>query len=524
MMKGNETTMMDIQVIKRNGLAEAFSNEKINKVLEWATNGVSGVNPLDIVMRAKLSITDGIKTSDIHDALISATEDLITIQTPNYDKVASNLLNYKLRKLVWGGKNPPKLIDHIRKMVDCGFYDKKLLENYPESMINKIDEIIDHERDFIYSYGGLTQLCSKYLVQERTSKSIKETPQFMTICMAMTLGFSEPEKTRFEYIRDFYDETSKNQSINWPTPILSGARTPTRSFSSCGLIDVLDTKQSLYAANTSAGLLTCDKYGIGLNLSRIRPLNSPIGAGDTLHSGVIAWLKMFQETIKCSKQGAARRGSATVTFPIFHPEIKTILTLKNNQGTHENRVPHLDYSIGMSGLFWDRLVKEEPVSLFSSKDVPHLYESLGTSDLEKIYLECEKDKSIPRTTISTRHNESDSLTATLLTETLETARIYIINLDNANEFSPWKEPVRMSNLCQEILHPLKAERYTNDPEAEIGVCVLAAVNMYRIKSDAHHRKVCKLIVKTLNHLIDVQEYTVKGCANFALNKRSIRSD
>lgn len=509
---------MDITIIKRNGKKETFDANKINKVLEWATEGIKDVNITDVIVRAKLSISDSMTSSDIHDALIASAEDLITVETPNYEKVAANLLNYKLRKVVWGGKNPPKLFDFIKNLVKQGYYDKNLLEKYSEKDINKIDEMLDHSRDFLFPYGGLVQLMSKYLVQNRKTKQILETPQFQIIGMAMTL-FSDEKEDRLAWIKNFYIETSKNFSVNWPTPVLSGARTPVKSYSSCCLMDILDTKHSLFAANTTMGMVTCDKYGVGFNLSRIRPINSPIKNGETLHSGVVSWLKMYQETIKACQQGGARRGAATVTFPVFHPEIMTILQLKNNQGTHENRVHHLDYSIGMSKLFWDRIKEKKNISLFSSRDVPDLYEAFGTPEFDKLYLKYENDKKIPRIEVSSVG--VDGLATTLMTERLETARYYIINVDHSNDYSPWKDTVQMSNLCQEILHPLKAERYTNDSEAEIGVCVLACTNMLKIKNDEHHRRICHLIVKVLNNLIDIQEYTVKGCENFAKNKRSL---
>lgn len=509
---------MDITIIKRDGKRETFDANKINKVLEWATENIKDVNVTDIIVKAKLSIIDSITSESIHDALIASAEDLITIDSPNYEKVAANLLNYKLRKIVWGGKNPPKLLDFLKNLISQKYYDSSLLEKYSEKEINKINEMIDHDRDFLFPYGGLTQLMSKYLIQNRKTKQILETPQFQIIGMAMSL-FANEKEDRINWIKNFYIETSKNFSVNWPTPVLAGARTPVKSYSSCCLIDILDTKHSLFAANTTMGMVTCDKFGVGFNLSRLRPINSTIKNGETLHSGVVAWLKMYQETIKACQQGGARRGAATVTFPIFHPEIMTILQLKNNQGTHENRVHHLDYSIGISNIFWNRIKNKQKISLFSSKDVPDLYEFFGTPDFDNLYIKYENDKTIPR--IEVQSIGSDGLATMLMTERLETARYYILNVDHSNEYSPWKDTIQMSNLCQEILQPLKAERFTNDPEAEIGVCVLACVNMLKIKNDEHHRRVCQLIVKTLNNLIDIQEYTVKGCENFAKNKRSL---
>jgi ribonucleoside-diphosphate reductase alpha chain len=439
---------------------------------------------------------------------------MISEHTPNYAKVAARLFNYMLRKKVWGGKTAPKLWDLINDNVKKGFYDPSLLTLYTKKEIDKINEFIDHNRDDYYDYGGLIQLTEKYLVQNRQTREIYETPQFQIALIGM-VGFQNENPTqRLHWIKRFYDDASKFK-INIPTPILAGARSKTKSYSSCCLIDVEDTKHSLFAANTTAGMVTCDRYGIGINLGKLRPVNAPIKGGDTLHSGVIAWLKMYQDTIHACQQGGARRGAGTITFPIFHPEIMTILELKNNQGTHENRVPHLDYSISISNLFYNRFKQKETISLFSSHDAPDIYDTFGTPAFDDTYLKYEQSD-VPRLEVPAR-----DLFSKLFTERLETARIYVLNVDQANEYSPWKDTVQMSNLCQEVLHPLKPERYTNDPEAEIGVCVLGAINMLKIKSDLEHQRSCELLVRFLDNIIDIQEYTVPACKKFSTNKRSL---
>lgn len=510
-MSGEKHT---ISVTKRDGDREEFDADKINKILNWATEGLTGVSASEVAMKAKLSLTDGITTEDIHQTLVESAGDMISEHTPNYSKVAARLFIYMLRKKVWGGKTPPKLYDIIKDNVERELYDENILNLYTKQEIDKINEIIDHDRDDMFDYGGLVQLSEKYLIQNRKWKTIHETPQFQIILMGMVGFQNEKPKERIAWIKRFYDEVSKFK-VNLPTPILSGARSRTRSYSSCCLIDVLDTKGSLFAANTTAGMVTCDRYGIGLNLGKLRPLNSPIKNGDTLHSGVIAWLKMYQDTIHACQQGGARRGAGTVNFPIFHPEIMSILELKNNQGTHENRVPHLDYCIAISNLFYDRLKNNKTISLFASCDAPDLYEFFGLPIFDEIYKKYEASD-VPRIEVSARE-----LFVKLFTERLGTARIYVLNIDQANEFSPWEDIVQMTNLCCEILHPLKAERFTGDPEAEVGVCILGATNMLRIKNDVEHQKSCELLVRFLDNIIDIQEYTVPACKNFATNKRSL---
>lgn len=507
--------MVTLKVRKRGGELENFDAEKINKILNWATEGINGVNASDIVMKAKLSITEGISTEDIHQTLVESAGDLISEYTPNYSKVAARLFIYMLRKKIWGGKEAPRLYDLIKSNIDKGVYDKDLLTLYTKKEIDKINEMIDHNRDEYYDYGGLVQLSEKYLIQNRKTKEIFETPQFQIVLMGMVGFQNEKPKDRLIWIKQFYDDVSKFK-VNLPTPILAGARSNIKSYSSCCLIDVEDTKHSLFAANTTAGMVTCDRYGIGLNLGKIRPVLSPIKGGETLHAGVISWLKMYQDTIHACQQGGARRGAGTVTFPIFHPEIMTILELKNNQGTHENRVPHLDYSISISNLFYDRLKNNENITLFSSHDAPDIYEYFGTPIFNEIYTKAEKNESLHKVSIPARE-----LFLKLFTERVETARIYVLNIDQANSYSPWKDTVQMSNLCQEILQPLQAERFTNDPEAEIGVCILGAINMLKVKTDIDLQKTCEMLVRFLDNIIDIQEYTVKACENFAKNKRSL---
>jgi ribonucleoside-diphosphate reductase alpha chain len=503
-----------IKVKKRDGSEEYFDAEKINRVLNWATEGITGVSASDVAVKANLSLTNGISTDDIHQTLVDTAGDMISEHSPNYTKVAARLYIYMLRKKVWGGKNPPKLYDLIKENIDRGFYDTALLEKYTKQEIDKIDEFIDHARDDYFDYGGLVQLTEKYLIQNRKTKEIYETPQFQIALIGMIVFQNESPEERIKWIKKCYDKVSRF-CLSLPTPILSGARSKTRSYSSCCLIEVDDTKQSLFAANTTAGMVTCDRYGVGLNLGKLRNINAPIKNGDTLHSGVISWLKMYQDTIHACQQGGARRGAGTVTFPIFHPEIMTILELKNNQGTHENRVPHLDYSIGMSNLFYDRLKQNKDITLFSHHEAPKLYNSFGTPEFDKNYLEFE-DNNPNSIRISARE-----LYAKFFTERLETARYYCINVDQANLYSPWVDTVQISNLCQEVLHPLISESYTGDPEAEIGVCILAAINPLKIKNDHEHQQTCELAVRMLDNIIDIQEYTVKACENFAKNKRSL---
>lgn len=501
-------------VIKRDGTKEEFRASKINKVLEWATEGIPDVSGSEVAVHAKISIFDGISSQDIHNLLISSAADLISEENPNYSKVAARLLNYRLRKDVWGGKNPPKLYQLVKENVEKGYYWSGLLEKFSEKDFHKIDEFIDHDRDNIFEYAGFLQLVEKYLVQDRGKRIVLETPQFAYALISMVL-FCDEEKDRLKFIKQAYNAFSKHK-INLATPIMAGARTATTSYSSCCLIEVADNKSSLFAANSATGLAICDKYGIGLDLSNLRAIGAPIRNGETLHTGAIPWLKMFQSTVHSCQQGGARRGAATVTFPIFHFEIEDILQLKENTGTEDNRVRHLDYSITISKLFWERYLKDEDITLFSSHEARKVYDSFGQPDFDEIYCKYEKEPLQFKKKIKAR-----DLINLLATQRVETGRIYPINIDQCNEYSSWCKSLKTSNLCLEVLHPLEPFYKLNDDVGEIGVCILSAVNMLKIDSDKDHEKVCELVVRMLDNLIDIQTYFDKSAERFATKKRSL---
>ena len=506
-----------MNVTKRNGQSEKLNIDKIHKVVEWAIEGLAGTSLSEIEMKAQLNFFDGIKTSDIHDLIIGAAKDLISENEPNYSKVAARLLSYKLRKDVWGGKNPPKLYDLVLKNVERGVYDPILLEWYTEDDFHKVDEFIDHDRDEMFEYAGLKQLSEKYLAQNRSTREVYETPQFAYALVSMVLFSQDGDNgDRRKLVKDAYDAFSKHK-INISTPIMAGARTRTRSFSSCCLITVDDTKHSLFASNTAIGMATCDKYGIGIDLSKLRGINAPIRGGETLHTGVVPWLKMYQSTIHSCQQGGARRGAGTVTFPIFHWEIEDIVQLKDNTRMEANSVRSLDYAISISRIFWKRYLEDGNITLFSSHESRELFDKFGTPEFDEIYLKEEKKKTKFKKKVKARE-----LIHLLCKQRANTGRIYITNIDEANKYSSWDSdvPIQMSNLCQEIFHPVKP--ITNNPDdGEIGVCVLSAVNMLNITSDADHEISCRIVVRMLDNLIGVQEYFHPAAERFAKNKRSI---
>jgi ribonucleoside-diphosphate reductase alpha chain len=449
-MINTKTDMVKIEVIKRNGVKEILDFEKINQVLAWATEDIKGVNASDVAMNAKLQITNGINTKEIHEVLIQSAVDLITEDAPNYQYVASNLLNFYLRKNVFGvDSNLPKLYDVIQKNVKAGVYDPLILEQYTQEEIEKISKIIRHERDYRFTFAGLQQLIDKYLLRDRHTSIVYETPQFMYIMIAMTL-FGGYEKTgRLQHIRKFYNDISLFK-ISLPTPIMCGVRTPLRQYSSCTLIDAGDSIDSLFASNAAVGYYTAKRAGIGLNMGRIRALGDRIRNGEVKHTGVVPFLKMFESTTRSCTQNGVRGGNSTTHFPYWHKEILDILVLKNNKGTDDNRVRKMDYSIQFNRLFYRKFVKNEKIALFSPHDVQDMYEAFFKSndEFEALYEKYEADSSIEKKYVNARE-----LMNSFSQERIGTGRIYLMNVDHANSHSSFLDTVYQSNLCQEITLP-----------------------------------------------------------------------
>lgn len=505
-----------LHVTKRDGTSAPFEVEKINKVISWAISDIAGVNICDIEINAKINIVDGISTRDIHQVLVESAANLFTEDAPNYQWVASRLLNYQLRKDVWGSKNPPQLHDLIIKNVQRGIYHPEILDMYTAEEIAKLDEKISHDRDYNFTYAGLKQLCDKYLIQNRKAKQIFETPQFMYMLIAMVAFNAYPKNERLTVVKRAYDAFSKFK-INLPTPQMAGIRSHIKQYASCCLIDVDDTKESLLSSNTAAGYATAQRYGIGINFGRIRAIGSEVNKGSVIHTGVIPFLKMYEATVKSWQQNGIRGGGATVNFPFWHFEIEDIIVLKNNGGTEDNRVRKMDYVIQFSKLFYERFMKNEIITLFSPNDVPDLYEAFGLPEFDELYVKYEQDKKIKHK----RTIRAQQLLSLLVKERTETGRIYIMNIDHCNEHGAFTDRTVMTNLCVEVTHPTKPLQHIDDPEGEIGICVLSAINLLEIKDENDLRNTCDIIVRMLDELIDYQTYFVKAAENFTKKRRSL---
>ena len=509
--------MSDISVVKRDGSVESLNLDKVHKMVEMACEGLAGVSASQVEMNSGIQFYDGIKTEDVQEILIRSANDLISLDTPNYQYVAARLLLFGLRKAVFGyhPDKPPILYNHICKCVDHGMYDEELLTVYTEEEWEEIESYVDHDRDYLFTYAGLRQVCDKYLVQDRSTGYLFETPQQMYIMIAATLFSKYPKDTRLEYVRRYYEAISTHK-INIPTPVMAGVRTPLRQFASCVLVDVDDTLDSIFSSDMAIGYYVAQRAGIGINAGRIRGINAKIRGGEVQHTGVVPFLKKFEATVRCCTQNGIRGGSATVHFPIWHQEIEDIIVLKNNKGTEDNRVRKLDYSIQLSKLFYERFIEDKEITLFSPHDVPDLYESFGTDRFDELYCSYESDESIPSKRVG-----AQGLILDLLKERAETGRLYLMNIDHCNSHSSFKDKVNMSNLCQEITLPTDPINHIDSQDGEIALCILSAINVGKIRNLNEMENLCDLTVRALEELIDYQEYPVPAARRSTLARRSL---
>ena len=504
------------KVIKRNGKTEPLDLNKLHVMVEEACKDLAGVSASQVEMQSGIQFYDGISTAEIQEILIRSASDLIDLDHPNYQFVAARLLLFATRKQLYGRMHEtPTVRKHVEECVERGVYDAEILDLYTEEEFEKLQGMIDHHRDYLFTYAGLRQVVDKYLVQDRSSGTLYETPQFMYLLIAATIFSKYPKETRLDYVKKYYDAISRHK-INIPTPIMAGVRTPLRQYASCVLVDVDDTLDSIFSSDMAIGKYVAQRAGIGINAGRIRGINSKIRDGEVQHTGVVPFLKKFEATVRCCTQNGIRGGSATVHFPIWHQEIEDILVLKNNKGTEDNRVRKLDYSIQISKIFYERFIKNEDISLFSPHDVPGLYDAFGTESFDDLYLGYEQDGSIPRKTIG-----GQELFFDLLKERAETGRIYIMNIDHCNSHSSFMDKVEMSNLCQEITLPTKPLQHIDDETGEIALCILSAINVGKIRDLEDLDVLCDLAVRSLDELIDFQGYPVRAAEIATRARRSL---
>ncbi len=509
-----------MMVTKRCGEREIIDLEKIHRVITWAAKGLNNVSVSEVELRSHLQFFDGIPTEAIHETIIKAAADLISPESPDYQFLAARLAIFHLRKKAFGQFEPPKLYDHVTKLVELGKYDTHILADYTREEIEILDGYLDHWRDMNFSYAAVKQLEGKYLVQNRVTHEVYESAQFLYILVAACLFAKYPKETRLTYIKDFYDAASTFK-ISLPTPIMAGVRTPTRQFSSCVLIECDDSLDSINATASSIVKYVSQRAGIGINAGRIRALGSPIRGGEAFHTGCLPFYKYFQTAVKSCSQGGVRGGAATLFYPLWHLEVESLLVLKNNRGVDDNRVRHLDYGVQLNKLMYQRLIKDQDISLFSPSDVPGLYDAFFADQLEfeRLYVQYENDSSIRRKTI-----KAVELFSLMMQERASTGRIYIQNVDHCNTHSPFDPkvaPIKQSNLCLEIALPTKPLNNVDDPNGEIALCTLSALNLGAIESLEELEKLADLAVRALDNLLDYQDYPIISAQLGSMNRRTL---
>lgn len=511
---------MNLFVTKRNGHKEPIDLDKIHRVLDWAAEGLDNVSVSQVELKSHIQFYDGIRTADIHETIIKATADLISEQTPDYQYMAARLAIFHLRKKAYGQFDPPHLYQHVARLVDMGKYDKHLLEDYTQAEFEELNAHLDHWRDMDFSYAAVKQLEGKYLVQNRVTGEIYESPQFLYILVAACLFSKYPKDTRLDYIKRFYDAVSTFK-ISLPTPIMSGVRTPTRQFSSCVLIECDDSLDSINATASSIVRYVSQRAGIGINAGRIRGLGSPIRGGEAFHTGCIPFYKYFQTAVKCCSQGGVRGGAATLFYPLWHTEVESLLVLKNNRGVEENRVRHMDYGVQINKLMYQRLIKGGDITLFSPSDAPGLYDAFFADQdkFEALYVKYEQDPAIRKKTL-----KAVDLFSLMMQERAGTGRIYIQNVDHCNTHSPFDPsvaPVRQSNLCLEIALPTKPLNNIDDESGEIALCTLSAFNLGAIDKLEDLEEMADLAVRALDALLDYQDYPIAAAKKGSMGRRTL---
>lgn len=510
----------NIKVTKRDGRLEDINLDKIHRVVTWAAEGLQNVSVSQVELKSHIQFYNGIRTDDIHETIIKAAADLISQDTPDYQYLAARLAIFHLRKIAYGEFKPPHLYDHVKKLTEAGKYDRHIIADYSREEFDELNAYIDHSRDMTFSYAAVKQLEGKYLVQNRVTRQIYETPQFLYILVAMCLFSKYPKETRLDYVKRFYDAVSTFK-VSLPTPIMSGVRTPTRQFSSCVLIECDDSLDSINATTSAIVKYVSQRAGIGINAGRIRGLGSEIRGGEAQHTGCIPFFKMFQAAVKSCSQGGVRGGAATLFYPLWHIEAESLLVLKNNRGVEDNRIRQLDYGVQINRLLYTRLIKGGNITLFSPNEVPGLYDAFfaDQDEFERLYTQYEQDPNIRKRTLP-----ATELFSTLMQERAGTGRIYIQNVDHCNTHSPFDPrvaPVHQSNLCMEIALPTKPLDNINDPNGEIALCTLSAFNLGALNNLDELEELADLTVRALDALLDYQDYPVAAARTATMNRRTL---
>jgi ribonucleoside-diphosphate reductase alpha chain len=504
---------MQISVTKRSGKKEPLAVEKWQAQVAKVCKGIADVSQSMIEIKAQPHFYDGITTREIDEITLGAIVNLINVESNpdighvNYQYVAGKQRLSMLRKDVYGEYEPPHLYEIVKKNVEVGLYTSELLDWYSEEEWNRMNEIIDHEKDELYSYAAIEQLIEKYLIRNRATKEIYETPQIRYMVAAATVMHrEEPQTARMRLVKEYYQAAS-DSLFTLATPVLAGLGTPTKQFSSCVLIRSDDDLDSIFASGEMMAKYASKRAGIGLEIGRLRPLGSPIRGGEIMHTGLIPFLKKFFGDLRSCSQGGIRNASATVFYPIWHHQFDDLIVLKNNQGTEETRVRHMDYGVVLSAFFWRRLKNKEDITFFDPNEVPDLYEAFYSDSVkfEELYVKYEKRKDLRKKTM----NAEDVFKGGILKERTDTGRIYLVFIDNVmnqGPFDPEHHTIYQSNLCCEILLPTRPFKRLDDEEGRIALCTLGSINWGAFRNPEDMRRACRILQRSLCNILDYQDF------------------
>jgi ribonucleoside-diphosphate reductase alpha chain len=505
--------MHNITVVKRNGSRESLSLEKWQAQIAKVCSGIADVSQSMIEIKAQLHFYDGITTTEIDGITLRAIVDLIDVESnpdvghTNYQFVAGKQRLSMLRKDVYGSYQPPHLYEIVKTNVATGLYTPELLEWYNEADWNRMNDMLDHAKDEQYSYAAIEQLIEKYLVKNRSTKQTYETPQIRYMVAAATVFHKEePNSARMRYIKEYYNAASDGL-FTLATPVLAGLGTPTKQFSSCVLIRSDDDLDSIFASGEMMAKYASKRAGIGLEIGRLRSLGAPIRGGEIQHTGMIPFLKKWFGDLRSCSQGGIRNASATVFYPIWHLQFDDLIVLKNNQGTEETRVRHMDYGVVLSAFFWRRFRNKENITFFDPNEVPDLYEAFyrDTAKFEELYVKYERQPGLRRKTMSAE----EVFKSGILKERTDTGRIYLVFIDNVmnqGPFDPKYHTIYQSNLCLEILLPTKSFKRLDDEAGRIALCTLGSINWGAFRNPEDMRRACRILHRSLNNILDYQDF------------------
>ena len=505
--------MKVITVVKRDGSREPLSLEKWQTQIAKVCSGIADVSQSMVEIKAQLHFYDGITTKEVDGITLRAIVDLIDVESnpdvghTNYQYVAGKQRLSMLRKDVYGDYNPPPLYEIVKKNVAVGLYTPELLEWYTEDDWNKMDAMLEHDKDEQYSYAAIEQLIEKYLVKNRSTGQIYETPQVRYMVAAATVFHKEePNSARMRYIKEYYNAASDGL-FTLATPVLAGLGTPTKQFSSCVLIRSDDDLDSIFASGEMMAKYASKRAGIGLEIGRLRSLGSPIRGGEIQHTGMIPFLKKWFGDLRSCSQGGIRNASATVFYPIWHLQFDDLIVLKNNQGTEETRVRHMDYGVVLSAFFWRRFKNKENITFFDPNEVPDLYEAFykDTARFEELYVKYETRRDLRKKVMSAE----EVFKGGILKERTDTGRIYLVFIDNVmnqGPFDPEYHTIYQSNLCCEILLPTKPFKRLDDADGRIALCTLGSINWGAFRNPEDMRRACRILHRSLNNILDYQDF------------------